>query len=184
MDLLSAAGFLGAWLMRDQLAPETARMLLFWPVVFEMFAAFALFLAGMGNSMRSATLRHAWFGFVAASYFFASWLSGALMDMPHAWTLALWLLLARLAPAPGLRLGSRAHREWLWLGAGYSGMLWGAGFVATILLGLVFSTDEGPGPDGIARSTAAAWIVPLVWTPYFIAEAVIRAWRQIPAPRP
>jgi len=178
MDLASAAAFLLVWLMREHLDYDTLRGLLLWPVVFEMFVALALFLAGMLGSIRSAVVRNAWFAFVAGGYLAAAWLTGEHAGMPQVWMIALWLLVARLMPPTGLGFGSAAHRDWVWKIAGYSGLLWGAGFVATVLLMLAFSSDAVRDASGELRSTSPAWIFPLVWTPYFVAEAVLRAWRQ------
>lgn len=178
MDLVSAIAILVVWLMRERLDYDTLRALLLWPVVLELFLAFALFLAGMLGSIRSAVLRNAWFGFVASAYLLAAWLTGERADMPQVWAIGLWLLVARLTPPSGLRFGSASHRDWLWTGAGHSGLLWGAGFVATVLLMFAFSSEPVGDAGGELRSTSPACIFPLVWTPYFLAEAVLRAWRQ------
>jgi hypothetical protein len=181
MDLLSAAAVPVLWLMRDRFEHETTMALLFWPVVFEMFAAAALVFAGMLDTVRMAAVRNACFVLVTAGYLAAAWLCGANTEMPQIWTIALWLLLARVMPPAGLRAGSEAHRAWLFTGAGYSGLLWGAGFVAMIGLMLLFGSEPVPDANGELTSTSPAWIYPLVWTPYFFAEALVRAWRQ-PAP--
>lgn len=182
MDLLSAAAVPVLWLLRDRLGHEAAMSLLFWPIVFELFAIVALVLAGMLGTIRSPALRNAWFASVALGYLGAAWLCGANTDQPQVWTIAFWLLVARLLPPAGLRAGSPAHREWVTRGAGLSGLLWGAGFVATVLLMLVFSEAPVRNAHGELSSTSPAWIFPVVWTPYFLAEAVQRAWRQpVPA---
>jgi hypothetical protein len=178
MDLLSAAAFPLVWLMRDRFDYDTLRALLFWPVVFEMFVAVALFVAGMLDSIRWQGVRIAALALVAAATLFAAWLCGESAGMPQVWTIALWLMVARVAPPAGLRLGTRAHRDWVWKGAGMSGMLWGAGFVATMLLMLAFSSEPTIDANGERHSVSAAWIFPLVWTPYFFAEALLRAWRR------
>lgn len=178
MDLLSAAAFLLVWLMREHLDYDMLRGLLLWPVVLELFVALALFLAGMLGSIRSAVARNAWFGFVACGYLAAAWLAGEHAGMPQVWMIALWLLMARLLPPTGLGFGSATHRDWVWKGAGCSGLLWGAGFIATVLLMLAFSSEAVRDAGGELRSTSPAWIFPLVWTPYFVAEAVLRVWRQ------
>ena len=41
LDLVSAAAFLGIWLLRDHFEYDTLRALLFWPVVFELALAVA-----------------------------------------------------------------------------------------------------------------------------------------------
>jgi hypothetical protein len=178
MDLVSAAAILAVWLMRERLHHDTLRALLLWPVVLELFVAFALVLAGLLGSIRSAVARTAWFGLVACGYLMAAWLAGERAGMPQVWAIAVWLLVARLTPPAGLRIGSARHRDWLWIGAGHSGLLWGAGFVATVLLMFAFSSPPVADAGGELRSTAPAWIFPLVWTPYFLAEAVLRACRQ------
>jgi hypothetical protein len=184
MDLLSAAAILVVWLMRERLDYDTLRALLLWPVVLELFVALALLLAGMLGTIRSAVLRNAWFGLVACAYLMAAWLAGERAGMPQVWILGLWLLVARLTPPTALRFGSAAHRDWLWAGAGHSGLLWGAGFVATVLLMFAFSSQPIADAGGELRSTSPAWIFPLVWTPYFLAEAVLRTWRQPAATAP
>lgn len=182
MDLLSAAAFPVLWLMRDRFDGATTMSLLFWPVVFEMFAAAAILLAGMLGTIRSPPIRNAWFVMVALGYLGAAWLCGANTEMPQIWTIALWLLVARLMPPAGLAAGSPAHREWVTKGAGFSGLMWGAGFVATILLMLGFSDEPVRNAQGELTSTSPAWIFPVVWAPYFLAEAVVRAWRRpVPA---
>jgi hypothetical protein len=178
MDLLTATAFPLLWASRHWFEAETAMRLLFWPVVFEMFAAAALVLAGMFNPIRSAALRNLCFASLALGYLGAAWLCGANAGMPHIWTIALWLLASRLQPPAGIEAGSAAHREWVTLLGGYSGLLWGAGFVAMVLLMLLFSGEPVRNAQGELTSTSPAWIFPLVWTPYFFAEAVIRAWNQ------
>jgi hypothetical protein len=181
MDLLSASAYPALWVMRDRFEPATAMKLVFWPIVFELFVTLAIVLAGMLGTIRAAPLRNAWFLGVAAGCLGAAWLCGANAGMPRIWTLALWLLLARVMPPAGLRAGSQAHRDWLFTGAGYSGLLWGAGFVASMGLMLAFSSEPVVNAQGESTSIAPAWIYPVVWTPYFLAEAVLRAWRR-PAP--
>lgn len=178
MDLLSASAFPLLWLMRDRFDGATSMILLFWPVVFEMFATVALVLAGMLGTIRTALLRNAWVVFVALGYLSAAWLCAVNTEMPQVWLTALWLLAARLMPPAGLRAGSTSHRAWLVKGAGYSGLLWGAGFIATVLLMLIFSSEPVQNAQGELTSASPAWIFPVVWTPYFFAEAVLRAWRQ------
>ena len=46
-----------------------------------------------------------------------------------------------------------------------SGLLWGAGFVASILLMLVFSDEPVRNAQGELTSTSPAWMFPVVWTP-------------------
>lgn len=178
MDLLTACAFPVVWLLREHIDYDTLRSFLFWPVVFELFVAFGLFLAGFLDSLRSTLLRNLWFAAVGAGLMFGAWLTGEAGGMPHAWTIAAWLLLARVWPPAGMRVGSAQHRQWVWKGAGYSGLLWGAGFLATVLLMLVASGPAVADASGELRSTSPAWIFPVVWTPYFLAEAVLRAWRQ------
>ncbi|MEP6880401.1 MAG: hypothetical protein ABI866_00340 [Dokdonella sp.] len=178
LDLISAAGFLGIWLLRDHFEYDTLRSLLFWPLVFEMYLAIALFLAGMSSEMRSGAARGVWCLALIGIYLFAAWFTGADSGVPQIWTIALWLLLARIWPPRGIRPGSRDYSAWLQVSAGYTGMLWGAGFIVMMLLVLVVPPSHTETlADGSLRSTSQAWIFPLVWTPYFIAEAVFRARR-------
>jgi hypothetical protein len=185
MDLLSAAVFPLLWLLRDRFDADTAMGLLFWPVVFEMFATVALVLAGMFGSIRITVVRNVWFLLVALGYLGAAWLCGAHAGMPQIAWIALWLLIARLMPPTGLAAGSPAHRAWVTEGAGHSALLWGAGFVVFVLLMLGFSDEPVRNAQGELTSTSPAWIFPVVWAPYFLAEAVLRAWRQptLPLPR-
>ena len=178
MDLLSAAAVPAVWLMRARFEHETAMALLFWPVVFEMFAAGALVFAAMFDSIGSKAARTTCFVLVAAGYLGAAWLCGANTGTPGIWTIALWLMLARVMPPAGLRSGSAAHRAWLFKGASYSALLWGAGFVATMLLMIGFGSEPVRDAQGELTSTSPAWIYPVAWTPYFLAEAVLRAWRR------
>ena len=178
MDLLSAAAFPVLWLMRDRFDAGTAMSLLFWPVVFEMFATVALVIAGMFGTIQAAAIRNVLFVLVALGYIGAAWLCGANTGMPHIWTIALWLLIAKLMPPAGLAAGSPSHREWVTKGAGYSGLSWGAGFIATMLLMVGFSEAPVRNAQGELTSTSPSWIFPVVWAPYFFAEALLRAWRQ------
>lgn len=177
LDFLTAAALPVIWLLRDCFDYDTLRSLLFWPVVFELYVVFALVLAGMLATIRSGVLRALWFAAVAAGCLGGAWLSGAIAGQPWAWLGAVWLLAARLPPPPGTRWASAAHLQWLWTGAGYSGLLWGACFVAMILLMLGVPAPATRGGDGVLHSATPAWIFPLVWTPYFLAEAYVRAWR-------
>ena len=178
LDLISAAAFLGIWLLRDHFDYDTLRALLLWPLVFEMYLAIALFLAGMSSTMRTVAARVSWCVVFMGGYLFAAWLTGASSGVPQIWTIAFWLLLARTWPPRGIKPGSRDYSSWLLTSAGYSGLLWGAGFVIMMLLVLVVPpTHTERLADGSLSSTSPAWIFPLVWTPYFIAEAVVRAWR-------
>lgn len=177
MDLASATAFLLLWLLRDHLEYDTLREWLLWPVIFELFVSAALLLAGMLETTRSNVLRNGWFALVASGFVFAAWLCGELAGMPHVWVIAIWLLLARLLPPSGMRFGEAPHRAWVKQGAGLSGLLWAAGFLLTLLLMFAFSSTASPDADGQLRSSSPAWIFPLVWVPYFLAEALIRAWR-------
>ncbi len=180
LDLISAAGFLGIWFLRDHFEYDTLRSLLFWPLVFEMYLAITLFIAGMSATMRTLTARASWCGALIGAYLLAAWLTGADSGVPHIWTIAVWLLLARIWPPPGMKPGSRDYSNWLHVSAGYTGVLGGAGFVLMMLLVLVVPPVHAEKlADGSLSSTSPAWIFPLVWTPYFIAEAVFRARRVI-----
>lgn len=178
LDLISAIAFLAIWLLRDRFEYDTLRALLLWPVVFEMYLAIALFLAGWSSGFGAQGARWVWCSLCIAAYLGAAWLTGASADTPQIWTIALWLLIARAWPPPGLVPGSQPYLEWLQLGAGLTGMLWGAGFVLTMVLVLVVPGQTAQHADGSVHSTSPAWIFPLVWTPYFVAEALIRAWRE------
>lgn len=179
LDLVSAAAFLGVWLMRDRFEYDTVRSFLLWPVVFEAALAVTLFVAGLASGMSNVALRVAWLAFFTLAYLGGAWLLGATAEMPQAWLIALWLWVARVMPPRGARPVSREHFAWLHEGAGWSGLLWGAGFVATVLLMLVVPAPVVVGADGERVSQTPAWIFPLVWTPYFVAEALVRAWRTL-----
>ena len=176
-DFVVAAALPVVWWMRDRFDYDTLRTLLFWPVVFEVYVVFALVLAGFLASLKPDWLRGLWFAAVALVCLAGAWLTAAIAGQPWAWLGAAWLLVARLRPPPGTRPGSAAHLAWLWRGAGYAGLLWGAAFVAMIVLMLVVPAPATRGPDGALHSASPAWIFPLVWTPYFLAEAYVRAWR-------
>lgn len=178
LDLLSAAAFLVIWLLRDRFEYDTLRSLLLWPIVFEMYLTVALFLAGWSASVHAAVARWIWCILIVGAYLFAAWLTGANSEMPQIWTIAFWLLIARAWPPRSYTLGSRDYLEWLHVSAGYSGLLWGAGFVVMMLLVMVVPGHSVQQTDGSVHSTSPAWIFPLVWTPYFVAEAALRAWRQ------
>lgn len=174
-DLAMAAAFLAVWLLRDHFEYDSLRGLLLWPVVFELYLVAALFIASWIAEVKNAALRGLWLAGVLAVYLGGAWLTVAVAEMPAAWTLALWLLLARAWPPRGLAAASVAHLRWLQAVSGHAGLLWGAGFVAFVILMLVFPGVETVDPDGTLRSTPPAWIFPLVWTPYFVGEAVLRA---------
>lgn len=178
LDLISAAAFLAIWLLRDRFEYDTLRSLLLWPVVFELYLAITLFLAGLLFNVRLAAGRWIGFALFILAYLFAAWLTGENSYMPQAWTIALWLLVARAWPPRTHAFGSRPYLEWLQRGAGISFMLWGAGFVTMMMLVIIVPGDTETLADGTLRNTSPAWIFPLVWTPYFIAEAVLRTWRD------
>jgi hypothetical protein len=177
MDLLSAFGFLAIWLGRGHFDFETLRGLLWWPVVLEMFVAIALFVAGMLATIGVATVRYLSFLFVACVYLAVAWLAGDAAGMPQVVFVAAWLLAARVLPPAGLRFGTATHQQWVFRCAGYSGVSWGFGFVLTMVLMLVFSDPAVRGANGELTSTSPSWIFPLVWTPYFMAQAIVRGWR-------
>lgn len=179
LDLLSAASFLGIWLLRERFEYDTLRTLLFWPVVFEAALAATLFFVGLAAGFGSTFARAAWLAAFTLAYLAGCWLMGARSEMPQAWLVALWLWIARVVPPRGAGFATREHCTWLHEGAGYSGMLWGGGFVLTVLLMLVVPAPEVVGADGVAVSQTPAWIFPLVWTPYFVAEGLVRAWRTL-----
>lgn len=179
LDIASAAAFLGIWLARERFEYDTLRTLLFWPVVFEAALAVTLFLVGMAAGFGSAFARVAWLAALTLVYLAGCWLMGANTEMPHAWLVALWLWVARVVPPRGSGFATREHCVWLSVGAGYSGLLWGAGFVLTVVLMLVVPAPTIIGADGQPVSQTPGWIFPLVWTPYFVAEGIVRAWRTV-----
>lgn len=179
LDLVSAAAFLGVWLARDRFEYDTLRSLLLWPVVFEAALAVTLFIAGMAGGLASMPLRIAWLAAMTLAYLGGAWLLGATAEMPQAWLIALWLWVARIVPPRGTKPAAREHFKWLHEGAGISGLLWGAGFVITVVLMLVVPAPVAIGADGERVSQSPAWIFPLAWTPYFVAEALARAWRTL-----
>ncbi len=173
-DLATAAAFLLVWLFRDRFEYDTLRSLLLWPVVFECCLAFSLFLVSWIAGVRSAAVRWLWIVGVLAIYLAGAWLTVAIAGMPAAWVLAFWLLLSRAWPPRVMQAGSSAHLRWLQRAAGYAALLWGAGFVLTLLLMLAVPGVSSEDVDGTLRSTPPAWIFPLVWTPYFVAGALVR----------
>ncbi|MEO6155812.1 MAG: hypothetical protein ABIP16_08820 [Thermomonas sp.] len=178
MDLLSAGAFMGIWLWREHFEYDTLLVWLIWPVVFEMFVAVALLLAGALASIRVVEVRYCALACVALVYLASAWRVGASVGMPQAWLMAAWFLVARVLPPSGLRFGTPAHQAWVVQGAGYSGMLWGAGFVLTVVFMLVFGGPAVPDASGEMTSVSPSWIFPLVWAPYFIGEAVLKSWRK------
>jgi hypothetical protein len=178
LDLLSASAFLGIWLLRDRFEYDTLRALLLWPLVFELYLTVALFLAAMSAEVRSGLVRWAWCGLLAGAYLFAAWLTVANAGLPKAWSIALWLLLSRVLPPRSFALLGREHLNWLMVGAGDTGLLWGAGFILMMVLVMVVPSQATQDVDGSLHGTSPTWIFPLVWTPYFVAEAMIRSWRQ------
>jgi hypothetical protein len=179
LDLASAAVFLGIWLARERFEFDTLRSLLFWPVVFEAALAVTLFVVGMAAGLGSTVARVAWLAAFTLAYLAGCWLLGAGAGMPHVWFVGLWLWIARVAPPPGAGFATREHFTWLHEGAGYSGLLWGAGFVLTVVLMVVVPAPTLVNAAGEAVSQTPAWIFPLVWTPYFVAEGLVRAWRTV-----
>jgi hypothetical protein len=177
-DLMTASAFLLAWLLRDHFEYDTLRSLLLWPVIFECYLAFALFLMSWIASVRSAAVRWLWILSVLTIYLAGAWLTVAIDGMPAAWAMAFWLLLSRAWPPTIMRVGSAAHLLWLQRTAGYAALLWGAGFVLMLLLMLALPGVSSQEADGTLCSTLPAWIFPLVWVPYFIAEAWVRS-RQV-----
>lgn len=177
MDLASATAFLAIWLCREHLDYDTLRGWLLWPVVFEMVASFTLIFAGILASMRIASIRYLALVLVALGYLASAWLIGDRAGMPQVILIAVWLLVARLLPPSGLRFGTQAHQKWIFRGAGLSFFMWGAGFVLMMMLAIVFSDPAVRDANGELSSTSPSWIFPLVWTPYFIASAILRGWR-------
>lgn len=182
MDLVSAAAFLGTWLLRDRFDHDTLRSVLLWPVVFEAMLAIALFVIGLAAGLRSAAARYAWLAAFTLAYLAGAWLFGATAELPKLWLVALWLWLARMLPPRGERFAAPGHLRWVHEGAGYSGLLWGAGFLVTVGLMLVVPAPELVNEAGERVSQTPAWIFPLAWTPYFVAEALVRAWRTVNRP--
>lgn len=181
MDLLMAAGFLAVWLMRERFEYDTLRSLLLWPVVFEFYLAVALFLASWVAGVASSAVRWLWIIGVCATYLFLAWLTAATGQMPTAASIALWLLLARAGPPVGMSPGSRLHLRWLRQTSGFTVLLWGGAGVAMLILMLLIPGPTTQAADGTLRSEPPAWIFPLVWTPYFVAEALLRTHRVLAA---
>jgi len=182
LDLLSAAAFLGIWLARDRFEYDTLRNWLLWPVVFEAALAVAVFLGALAATFRFAPARVAWLLAFFLMYLGGAWLLGASAEMPQAWLIALWLWIARTWPPRGAKFATREHLAWLHEAAGHSGLLWGAGFVLTVVLMLVVPAPVTIDADGVRHSATPSWIFPLVWTPYFVAEGLLRAWRTLRRP--
>ncbi|MCB1553249.1 MAG: hypothetical protein KDJ14_05525 [Xanthomonadales bacterium] len=181
MDLLLAAAFLMVWVIRERFAFDTLRSLLLWPVIFEIYLLTALFMATWVVEVAHALLRWSWIASAAAIYLFAVWLTAALGDMPGAASIALWMLLARAWPPQGMRAGTPRHLQWLQKTAGYSALMWGGCCVAMLVLMLLVPGAVTQAADGTLRSQSPAWIFPLVWTPYFVAEGLLRTYRVLAA---
>ncbi|HET7842770.1 MAG TPA: hypothetical protein VFL14_01370 [Xanthomonadales bacterium] len=179
MDLASAAAFLATWLLRDRFDYDTLRTLLFWPVVFEAMLAVALFVIGLAAGLRSGAARFAWLAAFTLAYLAGAWLLGATAEMPKIWLVALWLWAVRIVPPRGEGFATRGHLAWVHQGAGWTGLLWGGGFLVTVALMLVVPAPELVNEAGERVSQTPAWIFPLAWTPYFVAEALVRAWRTV-----
>lgn len=177
MDLISAAAFLAIWLCREYLDYDTLRGWLLWPVVFEAVASFTLIFAGMLASIRIASIRYLALVLVALGYLVSAWLIGERAGMPQVILIAAWLLAARLLPPSGLRIGTPAHQKSVISSALISFFMCGAGFVLMMVLMMVFSDPAVHDANGELSSTSPSWIFPLVWTPYFIAQAILRGRR-------
>ncbi len=128
------------------------------------------------DARRVASFRYLALVLVALGYLASAWLVGEQADMPQVILIAAWLLVARLLPPAGLRFGTKARRHWIFVGAGLSFLVWGAGLVLMVVLMMVFSEPAVRDANGELHSTSAAWIFPLAWLPYFIAEAILRGW--------
>lgn len=179
MDLVSAGAFLAIWILRDRFEPETLATLLLWPVVFELMLVFGLALAGMGDGIRNGPLRGAWFGAVATIYLGLALWGGEAEGLPWLSLAAFWLLIARLAPPAGQRWLGPQHRRWLFKeGLPYSTMVWVLAFFAYLLLLVLIPGDCLVDPGGERHCRSPAWPFALVWTTYFVAEALVRAWRM------
>lgn len=178
MDLLSAAGFFGVFLLREHFEPETLSALLLWPVVFEMLLVFALVLAGMGDSIRRPGLRLTWFATVAGLYLLVAALGARAENLPWVWLTAFWLLVARLIPPAGQRWLDPAHRTWLFRdGLPYSIAVWVLAFFAYLIPMSVLPADCTVDAEGVRVCQSPAWLFATVWTAYFVIEALVRAWR-------
>jgi hypothetical protein len=175
MDLLSATGFLAAFLLRERLEPETQSALLLWPVVFEMMLAFALGLASMGNGIARTALRNLWFALVAASFVALAWLGGSRSGLPLLWLAAVWQLMARAGPPSGMKWLGPEHRRWLF-SDGLIGMIgvWLPAFFAYLLLIVSIDGDCQVSTVGERVCKSPAWIFAVVWVPYFVIAAIVR----------
>ena len=180
MDLLSAAIFLAVFLMRGYFEHETLSALLLWPVLFESMLVFALVLATMGNGITRAPWRNAWFAAVALAFIGLSWLGGQGSGLPWLWLAAIWLLWVRLAPPVGLRWLGPQHRQWLLNdGMPIAIMVWMPAFFAYLILIAMASGDCTLDTAGERHCKTPAWTFAVVWVPYFVIEALVRAGRAV-----
>ena len=173
-DFLSAAAFvvIGVF-FRDQLEDRGTK-LLFMPVVLELFIVFALAVMAMFITVRRHPVKLAVIAVVAACYLFAAWLLAQQAEsFANAPIAAAWLLASRFA-ASGEPFLSPPHVDFVLRLGQISAMLWGAAFVAYVLLMLAFPTNERV-VDGVHYADTPAWIWLVVWPLYFVADGIARA---------
>lgn len=174
MDLTSAAAFLAIWLLRERFEPATLEAWLLWPVVFEMLLVFTLALAGFGAGIARGKWRNAWFLGAAIAYLAVAWLLSRRVEW--IWLAAAWLLIARAWPPSRTHWLDPAHRRWLFSdGLPWSAAVWVCAIVAYLLGLALLPGDCTIEADGERHCTSPAWLFPLVWTSYFVVEALVRA---------
>lgn len=176
MDLLSAAGFVVAWLLRDRLEPETVAALLLWPVLFEAMLWIALTVAAGGARIQKTVARNLWFGVAAAIYLAVAWMGVSGAGRPWLWFAALWLLLARTSAPAGMRWLGPQHREWFFSDAfPASVMIWVPAFLLYVVLLGVAPGDCQVDEAGENVCRLPPWVYVLVWGGYFVLEGITRA---------
>ena len=177
MDLLSAAGFFAVFLLRERFEPETRSALLLWPVLFECLLAISVGVASMVDGIVRSSLRNAGFVLIVAAFLGFAWLGGRVSGLPYLSLAALWLLGARLSPPTGMRWFGSEHRHWIF----HDGMtstivVWVPAILAFLLLTAGVVGDCRTDAEGYRVCKSPPWIFPVVWVPYFIAEALVRAY--------
>jgi hypothetical protein len=177
MDLLSAAGFLAVFVFRERFAPETLSALLLWPVLFESMLVLALGVASMFNGIASTWVRNLSFALIVVAFLGLAWLGGRGSGLPYLGLAALWLLGARLTPPPGLPWFGSEHRHWIFNGGMTSYIVaWVPALFAFLMLTAAIDGDCHVDTAGDRVCKSPAWIFAAVWVPYFIAEALVRAY--------
>lgn len=177
MDLLSAAGFVAALLLRHRLEPDAQSALLLWPVLFECMLAISLGVASMVDGIVRAWLRHAGFVLILLAFLGFAWLGGRASGLPYLSLAALWLLGARLRPPAATRWFGGEHRHWVFNdGMTSTIVVWVPAILAFLLLTAGIQGDCRVDATGTRVCKSPAWIFAAVWIPYFVAEALVRAY--------